>query len=86
MVRILLRHERKTREKTGSPDLNALFVLNMPPRVMCKMTRGQINTDMVDAVVAIANGHACRGMGSFIAAYMRNRKANRNIAKELQHG
>lgn len=86
MVRILLRHERKTREKTGSPDLNALFVLNMPPRVMCKMTRGQINADMVDAVVAIANGHACRGMGSFIAAYMRNRKANRNIAKELQHG
>ncbi|WP_416174475.1 MAG: Beta-glucosidase [Bifidobacterium crudilactis] len=86
MVGILLRHERKTREKTGSPDLNALFVLNMPPRVMSKMTRGQIDADMVAAVVSIANGHALRGIGSLISGYMRNRKASRAIAKELQHG
>jgi beta-glucosidase len=86
VVAILLRNERRSREKTGSPDLNALFVLNMPPRVMSKMTRGQIDSSMVEAVVAIANGHAIRGIGSFIAGYFNNRKANKNIAKELRHG
>jgi beta-glucosidase len=53
---------------------------------MSKMTRGQIDADMVAAVVSIANGHALRGIGSLISGYMRNRKASRAIAKELQHG
>ncbi|KFI44998.1 beta-glucosidase [Bifidobacterium bohemicum] len=84
IAKVLTSREAKTREKTGQPDLNALFVLNMPPRAMCKMTQGMIDSAMVDAVVKVANGHAFRGIGSFIAGFFRNQSANKRIAKELK--
>ena len=77
--------EEKIRRKTGSPDLNTLFLLNMPPRAMCKMTGGMVDAAMVQAVVTIANGHTFRGIGSFIAGFFRNKSANKRIAKELNH-
>ncbi|MCF2707024.1 glycoside hydrolase family 3 C-terminal domain-containing protein [Arcanobacterium haemolyticum] len=79
----LTKREVKIREKTGAPDLNTLFVLNMPPRAMCKMTQGMVDSSMVDAVTTLANGRTLRGLGSFIASFFRNRSANRRIAKEL---
>jgi beta-glucosidase len=85
VIKFLQRNERNAREKTGAPDLNALFVLNMPPRVMCKMTRGQIDSAMVDAVVRIANGHLVGGLTAFVTGYFRNRTACSKIAKELSH-
>ncbi|MFT8357753.1 glycoside hydrolase family 3 C-terminal domain-containing protein [Bifidobacterium aquikefiri] len=85
VARLLLRNERRSREKTGSADLNALFVLNMPPRAMCKMTNGLINAAMVDSVVEIANGHLWHGIGSFLSEYLKNRRIGRRIAKELHH-
>lgn len=81
----LTKRERKVREKTGSPDLNTLFILNMPPRAMSKMTQGMIDSRMVDAVVKIANGRTFRGAGSFIAGFFRNQSANKHTAKELEH-
>ncbi|MCO6559230.1 MAG: glycoside hydrolase family 3 C-terminal domain-containing protein [Bifidobacterium sp.] len=80
----LAKHEAKVRQKTGQPDLNTLFILNMPPRAMCKMTQGMIDSAMVQAVVKIANGHTFRGAGSFIAGYFRNTSANKRVAKELE--
>lgn len=85
VAKTLLRQEEKTRRKTGSPDLNTLFLLNMPPRAMCKMTGGQIDAAMVKAVVTIANGRTFRGLGSFISGYFHNAAANARLAKELQH-
>lgn len=79
----LIKQERKTREKTGAPDLNTLFVLNMPPRAMSKMTQGMIDAAMAESVVKIANGHTFRGAASFVAGYFRNQSANKKIAKEL---
>ncbi|MDF7666029.1 glycoside hydrolase family 3 C-terminal domain-containing protein [Bifidobacterium sp. ESL0745] len=85
VAKTLARREAKTRQKTGQPDLNMLFILNMPPRAMCKMTQGMIDSAMVQAVVKIANGHTFRGIGSFIAGYFRNISANKRIAKELEN-
>ncbi|WEV69351.1 glycoside hydrolase family 3 C-terminal domain-containing protein [Bifidobacterium sp. ESL0775] len=85
VAKVLAKQEAKVRQKTGQPDLNILFILNMPPRAMCKMTQGMIDSAMVQAVVKIANGHTFRGAGSFIAGYFRNISANKRVAKELEN-
>ncbi|MBT1172590.1 glycoside hydrolase family 3 C-terminal domain-containing protein [Bifidobacterium sp. MA2] len=85
IARTLERREAKVREKTGAPDLNTLFILNMPPRAMAKMTAGMVDSAMVDAIVAIGNGRTFRGACTLAAAHFRNRSANKRIAKELDH-
>lgn len=85
VARTLISREAKTRQKTGSPDLNTLFILNMPPRAMSKMTQGMVDSAMVDAIVKIANGHTFRGLGGLIAGFFRNQSANKRTAKELNH-
>ena len=81
----LANRERTVREKTGAPDLNTLFILNMPPRAMSKMTQGLVDSAMVDAIVKIGNGRTFRGLGLLISAYFRNQSANKRTAKELNH-
>ena len=85
VARTLTKREAKIRQKTGSPDLNTLFILNMPPRAMSKMTQGMVDSAMVDAIVNIANGHTFRGLGGVIAGFFRNQSANKRTAKELNH-
>ncbi|MBW3091097.1 beta-glucosidase GluB [Bifidobacterium miconisargentati] len=85
VAKTLISREAKTRQKTGAPDLNTLFILNMPPRAMSKMTQGMVDSAMVDAIVKIANGHTFRGLGGLIAGFFRNQSANKRTAKELNH-
>lgn len=85
IAKTLTNREAKTRQKTGAPDLNMLFILNMPPRAMSKMTQGMVDSAMVDAIVKIANGHTFRGFGGIIAGYFRNQSANKRTAKELNN-
>ncbi|KAA8816598.1 glycosyl hydrolase [Bifidobacterium callitrichos] len=85
IANMLAKRERTVREKTGAPDLNTLFILNMPPRAMSKMTQGMVDSAMVDAIVKIGNGRTFRGLGSLISAYFRNQSANKRTAKELNH-
>ena len=40
-------------EKKGKPDLNILFIYNMPFRAMAKMTRGAVSMEMVDGMVSV---------------------------------
>ncbi len=44
----------------GTPDLNILFVLNMPFRAIAKMSNGAASPDMVDAILDAVNGHPLR--------------------------
>ena len=85
IAKTLTNREAKTRQKTGAPDLNMLFILNMPPRAMSKMTQGMVDSAMVDAIVKIANGHTFHGLGGIIAGYFRNQSANKRTAKELNN-
>ena len=85
IAKTLTKREEKVREKTGQPDLNTLFILNMPPRAMSKMTQGMIDSAMVQAIVKIANRHTFRGIGSFIAGFFRNQSANKRTEKELNN-
>ena len=85
VAKVLTNREESVREKTGQPDLNTLFILNMPPRAMSKMTQGMIDSAMVQAIVKIANRHTFRGIGSFIAGFFRNQSANKRTEKELNN-
>lgn len=85
VAKVLTNREKSVREKAGQPDLNTLFILNMPPRAMSKMTQGMIDSAMVQAIVKIANRHTFRGIGSFIAGFFRNQSANKRTEKELNN-
>ena len=85
VAKMLTKQEAKIRQKTGAPDLNTLFILNMPPRAMSKMTQGMVDSAMVDAIVKIANGHTFCGLGGVIAGFFRNQSANRRTARVVSY-
>lgn len=74
----------KSYEK-GIPDLNILFIYNMPFRAMSKMTAGAVSREMAESIVTIVNGHFFRGLGGVIAGFFKNNKANKKFEKELYH-
>lgn len=50
----------------GKPDLNLLFIYNMPFRGMAKLMNGMISMRMAEDILFIANGHFFRGAGRLI--------------------
>ena len=73
--RVLDRKKRKS-EKAGKPDLNILFIYNMPFRAIAKMTGGAVSAEMVDGLVLMANGHFCKGLARTVRGFFRNRAKN----------
>lgn len=51
----------------GVPDLDVLFVYNMPIRGAARMTAGKVNMEMVRGIAEIANGYFFKGMGKMIS-------------------
>ncbi|TKR27215.1 glycosyl hydrolase [Cellulomonas hominis] len=75
---------RDRADRKGKPDLNILFLLNMPFRAIGKMTNGMVSAEMVDGIVRIVNGHFFAGAGATIRGFVRNRRANRTTARRLR--
>ncbi len=71
-------------EAKGKPDLNILFIYNMPFRGIAKMTGGAINMDMVEGILKIVNGHFLQGLSHVIGARIRLSKANKETKKKLE--
>ncbi|MDR1468010.1 MAG: glycoside hydrolase family 3 C-terminal domain-containing protein [Spirochaetaceae bacterium] len=69
--------------KDGRPDLNMLFIFNMPFRGIAKMMGGAVDMVMVDAMLEIFNGRALKGIGHLAAAWVRKGKAARKTAQKL---
>ena len=67
---------KKKSEEKGKPDLNILFIYNMPFRALAKMTAGAVSMDMVD-------GHFFRGIKKVIGGFFGNARANRAYEKSL---
>ncbi|PVU83566.1 glycosyl hydrolase [Cellulomonas sp. WB94] len=80
----VLAWRRDVAERKGKPDLNIMFLLNMPPRAIGKMTNGMVSAEMVDGVVSIVNGRFLAGAGATIRAFVRNRRANRATVRALR--
>lgn len=75
---------KKKSEDAGKPDLNILFIYNMPFRAIAKMTGGMVSMEMVEGIVTMVNGHLFRGLGHTIAGFFRNRRQNKKYIKNLR--
>ncbi len=82
IYRILTNMKKKSEEK-GKPDLNILFIYNMPFRGIAKMTNGMVSMDMVHGMVDAVNGHMLRGLGKIIRGFFANARANKAYEKML---
>ncbi|WP_051259444.1 glycoside hydrolase family 3 C-terminal domain-containing protein [Schaalia suimastitidis] len=74
-AKVLAGRLRKSEEK-GFPDLNLLFVTNMPFRALGKMTKGAISTQTVDGIVDFVNGRRIKGLCTIIRTFFGNRREN----------
>ena len=70
-------------EAKGTPDLNILFIYNMPFRAMAKMAGGMVSRKMVEDIVFIVNGHFWRGLGRVIVDFFKNMSINGKFNKKL---
>ncbi len=68
---------KKKSEDAGKPNLNILFIYNMPFRAIAKMTGGIVSMEMAEGMVTMVNGHFFHGMGKVIGGFFRNRKTNK---------
>ena len=84
LVYKILTHMKEKSEAKGIPDLNILFVYNMPFRALAKMSGGLMSDRMVDDVVLLVNGHFWRGLGRLIGDFFRNRRANKAFMKKIR--
>lgn len=82
IYRALTRMKKKSEEK-GKPDLNILFIYNMPFRGIAKMTGGAVSMEMVHGMVEAVNGHLIHGLSRLIKGFFQNRKENRAYEKLL---
>ena len=70
----------------GKPDLNIIFIYNMPFRAIGKMTGGMVSQDMCESIVQIVNGHGiafCKGLVGLIGGFFKQQKVMKK-AKALK--
>ena len=60
-------------ERKGKPDLNILFVYNMPIRGISRMTAGKVSMDMCEAIADIANGKGFSAWKQFLGGFFRKK-------------
>ena len=70
-------------EAKGKPDLNILFIYNMPFRAIAKMSGGMVSRRMVDDILLIVNGHFLRGVFRIVFDFLRNLSENGKFNKKL---
>lgn len=82
VYRILTGMLNKSMEK-GKPDLNIMFIYNMPFRGIGKMAGGMCSQEMVDGILKAVNGHFFAGVGQIITGFFRQQKIMKK-AKEVK--
>lgn len=76
----LLRHQLQKAEQKGKPDLNMLFLYNMPFRALAKMTNGAIDLAMVQGILTMVNGRGFKGMSQIFGAWRQKRNYERKVS------
>ena len=56
--------------RKGQPNLNLLFIFNMPFRGIAKMMNGMVSMDMAYSILDMVNGHFFKGLGGITKAFM----------------
>ena len=78
-----LEKRKKKADAAGKPDLNILFIYNMPLRAIGKMTGGMVDQKMVAGMVDVVNGHFFKGIGKVIGGFFGNKSANKKYESLL---
>lgn len=65
----ILNNQMEKSLKKGDPNLDILFIYNMPIRGISRMTGGMVNMKMVYGITEIANGHAFKGIWHIIKGF-----------------
>ena len=67
----------------GEPNLNIMFIYNMPVRAMAKFSNGIVSKKMVEDILFMVNGHFWRGLGRLLVDFFKNlsniSKFNKNL-------
>lgn len=84
MVYRILTNMKKKSEEKGKPDLNILFIYNMPFRGIAKMTHGAVSMRMADGIVEAVNGHLWKGLRMIVGGYFKNSRQNKEYEKKLK--
>jgi len=74
LVYKILTYMKNSSMKKGKPNLNVLFIYNMPFRGLAKMTGGIMTMDMARAVLEMVNGHFFRGLKNLIKGFFASKK------------
>lgn len=68
-------------KRKGQPDLNLLFIYNMPLRALAKMTNGMVSMGMVDGIVMEIKGYWFVGIAKVIKEFFVNIKENKKMKR-----
>ena len=83
----LLTSMKNKAEAKGKPDLNILFIYNMPFRAISKMTLGMVSDRMVNNILTMVNGHFFKGLFALIYNFIKNlistAKFNKILKKQM---
>ena len=71
----------KKAEAKGTPDLNLLFIYNMPFRGIAKMTGGMVSMEMAEGILIAVNGHFFRGLGKLIGGFSQARSRKKKAGQ-----
>ncbi len=82
---VLTRMKKKS-ESLGKPDLNILFIYNMPFRALAKMTGGRISLEMAEGIVSVVNGHFFKGMKVVVKGFFKNRSLSKEYMAKIEKG
>lgn len=79
-----LDHMKQKSEEKGKPDLNILFIYNMPFRALAKMTGGIVSMEMAEGIVTIVNGHFWKGIRMVAAGFFKNHSQNKRYLRKIK--
>lgn len=85
LVYKILKKELDKANASGVPNLNILFIYNMPFRAISKMSAGMVSREMAESIVTIANGHFFSGLGGVIGGFFRNSRENKKFEAMLKN-
>lgn len=84
LVYLILNTLKKNSEKKGVPNLNVMFIFNMPFRAMAKMTGGSVNKMMATGIRNVFNHLIIIGLGKIIVGFMQNLCVNAYYSAKLK--
>ena len=81
LVYRIIQKKKERSEKKGDPDLNILFIYNLPFRGIAKMMNGMVSLEMAEALLMIVNGNFGSGWRALCRSFRKNLK---NRKMEIQ--